>query len=73
MTTMTTRDAEGSYSGPNPPKEYKFQEQETPQIKVNAPSSSNFELTEPLHQQPTNNAITHPKKKQNILHLSLTD
>ena len=29
-----------------------------------APSSSSFEITEPLHQQPTNNAITHPKKAE---------
>ena len=76
---MSTRDAKGSLSAPSLSEENNFQldffktkrpnkrlreEQEAPQIKVDAPSSSNFEVTEPLHQQPTNNAVIHPKKAE---------
>ena len=76
---MATRDAKGSLSAPSLSEENNFQldffktkrpnkrlreEQEAPQIKVDAPSSSNFEVTEPLHQQPTNNAVIHPKKAE---------
>ena len=42
------------------------EEQETPQIKIDTPSSSNFEITESLQQQPTINANTHPKKVEHL-------
>lgn len=74
---MTTRDAKGSFLALNLSEDNNFQvdffktkrpnkrlweEQETRQIKINAPSSSIFQVTEPLHGKPTNNANTHPKK-----------
>ena len=76
---MFTRDAKGRFSALNLSEDNNFQvdffktkrpnkrlweEQETLQIKINAPSSSIFQVTEPLHGQPTNNANTHPKKAE---------
>ena len=49
------------------------EEEETPQIKIDVASSSNFEISQPLHHHKLKTPYSKKGKKENILHLSLKD